>query len=186
MNSYRFNFIWNQNINKNIKQKVANYSVMNLTNHEFNEHTYNLFNAHATNLTNIWYVWRIRNESRTCNRFAIEQEIISWFYLFFFHRKMINKYRKFIWTYLRNDFIKHFVFFIFIQKSFISWTDSFSRWMYKHESKNNFVVFFDECANAITWIVIRTMNHFKKRVIFETVQIINTRNFNKFEFLISC
>ena len=39
--------------------------------------TYNLLNEHVTNLTNMRYVWQIRNESRTCNKFAIDQKIIS-------------------------------------------------------------------------------------------------------------
>ena len=56
-----------------INKKVAS--------HEYDEswiwRTYNLLNAHETDLTSMRHVWRIRNESRTCNRLEVEQEIIS-------------------------------------------------------------------------------------------------------------
>ena len=47
--------------------------------------TYNLFNEHATDLTNMRYVWWVRNESRTCN-WARNHFMIS----FIFYRKIIN------------------------------------------------------------------------------------------------
>ena len=68
--------------------------------------TCNKSNEHAICLTNSQWItnmqW-IRNWTK--NHFII---------LFTFYRKMINKYWKYIRMYLKNDFIKFFISFIFI------------------------------------------------------------------------
>ena len=103
MSSYKFNFIENQNICKNIDNEVCKFS-----NHEFDEfwiqRTYKSLDEHATNLTNMRNVWRIRNKSWTCNK--------SW---------ACNK----IYNWAKNHFIVLFTFFIerWLTRWMYTWTN---------------------------------------------------------------
>ena len=105
---------------KNINKKVASHSVTNLTNYEHDEHT-----ICSMNMQQIWqntrYVWRIRNKSRTYNKFAIEQKFVLYFFLFFLSKSWLtiwkiclnNKLnRKKCCTNIENDFNKSFNFII--------------------------------------------------------------------------
>ena len=70
--------------------------------------TYDLLNGHATGLTDMRYVWRARNESRTYNRLKVEQNI-TYISIHTFIERWLTALRIYLIKYLDNDLIRPLV-----------------------------------------------------------------------------
>ena len=168
-----------------IDKKDANHSIMNLTNHEFDEHT-----ICSMNMQQVWRTCDMSNKFAMNHEHAIDSQsskksLLN--FIFTSHWKMINSIENLFEQYSKNDFIKFLISFIFNAKVIHKKVHEFdektinlkSSWNFHmiatcnmqqtshsedfwqnarffsncvNVKAKNFVVFFNECANATTWI----------------------------------